>query len=215
VLKAMKYIHIPSILKTQFTRNLRKNYSVALSNDIVMVESNLMPLHDSIILFGTIKSLAPKIVLEIGTYFGNTTLGLYKNSPLSQIYTIDTYKEMGLDIPDFQDDNILPKKQVGMTFKKEKTRIKQIFGDSRKFKTYSHLKNKKPDFVLIDGNHSMEAVIKDTQNVLRLVKPKSIIFWHDFMTHPYEIPEALCYITAKYGLKIFHIKNTWLAYSIL
>lgn len=211
----MKSIHIPSISKIQFAKDLRKNYDINLSNDIVMVESNLMPPHDRVILFGAIKSLAPKLVLEIGTYFGNTTLGLYKNSSSSRIYTIDTYKEMALDIPEFQDDNILPKREVGKAFKKEKAGIKQIFGDSREFKTYSSIKNKIFDFIFIDGNHSMEAVIKDTENCLRLVKPKSIIFWHDFMAHPFEIPEALCYITAKHGINISHIKNTWLAYSIL
>ena len=54
------------------------------------------------VLFPAVHAIAPKIILEIGTFSGNTTLGLANNAPKAKVYTIDICSEMRKDIDPFQ-----------------------------------------------------------------------------------------------------------------
>jgi len=208
----MKTRAIKIMARRDFFKILTKYYSVPIADSVIILDNTKTPVEDRYVLEKAVKSIRPKIVLEIGTYLGETTLELAKNSPTSKIYTIDICEEMQVDIPYLQEDELLPRKKVGKAFRNKNRNIFQILGDSRQFSTYSFLNGKKIDFAFIDGNHSLEAVIQDTENVLNFMQKNSIIFWHDFRA---EVREALSYLITKKPLEIFQIHKTSLAYSIL
>lgn len=54
-----------------------------------------------------------------------------------------------------------------------------IYADSRNF-DFSKLPDPRRNLVFIDGDHSYEAVVHDTRNVLSICAPESVIVWHDY-----------------------------------
>ena len=171
---------------------------------------------DAKVLFTTANMTEPKMILEIGTYKGKTTLGLANSALDAQVYTMDIFREMRKDINPSQRVEILPKTKVGRVFKNKKKNIIQIFGDSRDIASYP-FRGKKIDLAFIDGDHSLKAVIQDSLNVLKFMKRRSIIFWHDFFgdKNSQQVSAALGYLAVRKRLDIFHIKNTRLAFCLL
>ncbi|MDO8525678.1 MAG: class I SAM-dependent methyltransferase, partial [Candidatus Omnitrophota bacterium] len=122
-------------------------------------------------------------------------------------------------VPASQKNQVLSKNEVGRAFRDKIPGIYQIFGDSRDIGTYARLKGKAVDLAFIDGNHSFDAVVRDTRNVLKFTKKRSIIFWHDFKDSDadgiIEVKQALDSLCYSERLKIFHIHKTWLAFTII
>lgn len=206
---------IKVISKKDFFKTISCRYSVSIARKIVVLSRGpLTPLNDQKIIYRTARSIKPRTILEIGTYYGYLTLGLFVNAIYADVYTIDIYKEMKIKVPFYQKLEVLPKSKVGWAFRNKIPGIHQILGDSRNVNTYPILKGKTVDFAFIDGNHSFEAVLQDTRNVLKFVRKNSIIFWHDFddMT---EVKMALNNLIYTDRLKIFYIDKTLLAFSIL
>lgn len=201
----------------KFFEFVSREYPMSAMDEVIIAGYNLVTsLNEKYILYKLIRVLRPKIILEIGTYLGFTTLGFARNSPGSMIYTIDICKEMKIDILRLQKPIVLPKKFVGEAFAKKKTRIMQIFGDSREIETFLFLKKKIVDFAFIDGNHSFKGVVRDTQNVLKFMRKGSVLCWHDFKKEDYsEVIQAICYLSQKEKFKIIHIRDTSLAVAFL
>ncbi len=185
----------------------------SIKSNIKLVDALATPERDAIILYSIAKTLTPKFVLEIGTFYGHTTYGLAVNSPKSTIYTIDICKEMGIGVPSYQAIERLPKNEVGKRFKNSNLKIVQIFGDSRNSSIY-----KEPpdfDFVYIDGNHSAGSIISDTENVFNKTTKNALIFWHDYKDDGLvETKSALKQIINKFGINIWHIRDSWLAFTM-
>jgi predicted O-methyltransferase YrrM len=211
----MKILEIKTIPIGIFFKRLKVYYPELTINKSFKERGGLLWAQDPKVFFPTINALVPKIILEIGTHKGETTLGIANSSPKSRVYTMDICKEMRKDIDPFQRPEILPKSKVGQVFKDKKRNIVQIFGDSRDIKTYP-FNGKKIDLAFIDGNHNFDAVVKDSLNTLKFMKHQSIVFWHDFIINGNsQVPAALGYLKAKKGLDIYHIKDTWLAFYLL
>jgi predicted O-methyltransferase YrrM len=184
-----------------------------LTNEIVNTDSLATPEKDASVLYKIIASIKPEFILEIGTFYGHITYGFSVNSPQSKIFTIDICKEMGIKVPEHQEIETLEKEKVGMIFKNKNTNITQIFGDSRRFSTYKGLPHF--DFVFIDGNHSRESIISDTKNIFNKTRQNAVVFWHDYKDDGFvETKIALNELTKKNKIKVFHIKNTGLAFTI-
>ncbi len=207
---------IDTISEKEFFKILSCRYSVSIAGKVVMpyLKKGMTPSYDRRILYMTAKIIKPKTILEIGTRHGYLTVGLFLNAIDANVYTIDICNEMKINIPKSQKREILPKEKVGKAFRNKIPGIYQILGNSRDIITYSAIKDKKIDFAFIDGNHSFRAVIKDTHNVLKFTKKKSIIFWHNFRNHD-DIELALNSLIRSDRLKIFHIDGTLLAFTIL
>jgi len=168
---------------------------------------------DTRVLYKTVAVKKPEYILEIGTNYGHTTYGFKINSPESRIFTIDINKEMGIEVPQYQEVETLQREEVGVIFKGRNTDIVQIFGDSREISTYKELPDF--DFVYIDGNHSFDAVISDTENVFGKTRQNAFIFWHDYKDDSLvETKIALREIVRRYNIQILHIENTLLAFTI-
>ena len=213
----MKIKNIKMVTVKKFFEFVSRKYPIPVRDEVIIAGYNLVTsLNEKYILYKLIRILKPMIILEIGTYFGFTALGFARNTPGSLVYTIDICKEMRIDIPRLQKPFVLPRKFVGEAFAKKKTRIRQIYGDSSKIKTYSFLKKKIVDFAFIDGNHSFKGVVRDMQNVLKFMRKGSVLCWHDFKKEDYsEVIQAICYLSQKEKFKIIHIRGTSLAVTFL
>ena len=113
------------------------------------------------------------------------TLNMAKNSPIgSKIYTLDLPKEKiaatKLKIQ-FGDRIFIDKEISGSTHlnKDSEGKITQLYGDSATFDFSSFYGTM--DFIFIDGAHSYEYIVNDTNKALKLLRNrKGIIIWHDY-----------------------------------
>ena len=164
-----------------------------------------------------VKGHDPKKIFEIGTFKGRTTLNLAANTKKDTIiYTLDLPEtEMSktrLRIKSGE-KKFIRKTRSGEHFigTKYENRIIQIYSDSASFNYEPYLN--KMDFVFIDGSHSYEDVINDTNIALKLLrKNKGIILWHDYGWR--EVVQALneMYLNDPLFSDLKQIKNTSFAY---
>ena len=125
-----------------------------------------------------------KSVIEIGTFNGNTTLNLAANVPEDgRVVTIDLpvdeHVEYDLEVSDGM-RNVTDRRIVGEQFKGHplESRIQQVFGDSAKL-DFSTLGGPF-DFAFIDGCHDYNYVVKDTENITKVMRPGGCVMWHDY-----------------------------------
>jgi len=149
---------------------------------------------DHIALIELIEKYSIKSILEIGTWFGWTTLLMWLYPNIKKVKTIELGEEYGHLI-----HKKMNKEFYGSYFRN--TPVKMIFCDSTKFKT-----NEKFDMVFIDGDHDCEHVEKDTKLALG-INPK-IIVWHDYPNEE----GVKNYLNNR---KIESIKGSLIAYEIL
>jgi predicted O-methyltransferase YrrM len=127
--------------------------------------------------------LRPQLVLEIGTFDGNTTLQLALNSPPGcRVHTLAlppgrpapagalTARELELfdDVP------------VGERFRNHPAgaKITQHLANSREF-DFSPFEGR-VDLIFVDGSHEHGYVAADTAQALRCCSPRGVILWHDY-----------------------------------
>ena len=137
-----------------------------------------------------VSLLAPKVVFEIGTFDGNTTLQIAANAPPSTVvYT--------LDLPDDAQGSAVAKIDPNdavfidskATLKRRyvdtpyASRIIQKFGNSLDVDFGVVLDGRKADLIFIDAGHSYECVKNDTEKALRVLNNGGLIIWDDYTTH--------------------------------
>ena len=173
---------------------------------------------------GIIEKKDPHSIFEIGTFDGRTTLNMAMSSSNDcEIFTINLSPEediaTGFEMHDVDKDLAALRFESGIRFSgKDKTlfpqvkKIKQLYGDSAKFDFSPYFS--KIDLVFIDAAHSYDYVINDSEIALKLLRGgKGILLWHDYR-NGCDVVEAIDSIKDKYKhLKIFHIKDTDLAYA--
>jgi SAM-dependent methyltransferase len=134
----------------------------------------------------------PKTILEIGTFDGRTTLNLAANSsPETKIYTLDLpaqtpsrpqLRTEAADLPFMPAATGRPKDVIrGERFLQSdcRSKITQLSGDSATF-DFAPFYNS-VDIVFVDGSHSYEYAVNDTQVALRLLRRgNGLILWHDY-----------------------------------
>jgi predicted O-methyltransferase YrrM len=121
-------------------------------------------------------------IFEFGTYLGRTTYHLALGSDVERVWTLDldpaadhsrlklgravrTVHERGLQGHFFRDQPCAAK-------------VTQLHGDSRTF-DFSPYRGQ-ADLVFVDGGHTYDLVVNDTQQALAMLRPGGIIVWHDF-----------------------------------
>ncbi len=118
----------------------------------------------------------PRVVLEIGTDDGRTTLNLALNAPRATVYTLDLPPAERRFAPD-QDP-------VGRRFRGTElaARIVQLYGDSATV-DLSELHGA-VDFAFIDGSHEYGAVLSDSRRVVDGLASDGpgapTVVWHDY-----------------------------------
>jgi len=161
------------------------------------------------------RQYKPNRLFEIGTFDGRTTLNLACNSsPDTRVYT--------LDLPDEKwpvkkpaalsgDLSFVDKVVIGSRFHGTdcENKITQLYGDSVTF-DFSPYENKM-DFVFIDGAHTYEYILNDSEKALRLLRDRQgIILWHDYRWVWDDIRKALneLYLTRSEFKNLRHVKDT-------
>ena len=157
----------------------------------------------------------PNRLFEIGTFDGRTTLNLACNSsPDAMVYTLDLPdKNRSVKKPATLngDMSFVNKVAIGSRFHGTdcENRITQLYGDSATF-DFSPYENKM-DLVFIDGAHTYEYILNDSEKALRLLRDgHGIILWHDYKWVWDDVRRALnkLYLTRSEFKDLRQIKDT-------
>lgn len=131
------------------------------------------------------RILKPKMIFEIGTLNGYTSLHFAMNSPEdTQVFTLDLPRgagsETSLKLTGVDKLHIDLSQQIDYVFESSPLadRITPLFGDSARFDYTPY--HGKVDLFFIDGAHSYEYVRSDTMKALECCHSGSVIAWHDF-----------------------------------
>jgi predicted O-methyltransferase YrrM len=130
------------------------------------------------------RILQPKRIFEIGTFRGRTTLNFAINSPADcLVHTLDlppAERPRVAERVSKADARLIALDEVGVDYrgKPEASKIVQLWGDSSTFDFTPY--RAQMDLVFIDAAHHYEAVVSDTENALRMLKPKGVIVWDNF-----------------------------------
>lgn len=190
-------LHLP--IKTTNELNIdTQNVILPLTHPFEANEDS--PWNDLIFLLAYTRKQQPNRILEVGTYRARTTHALFENLPNAHITTYD------IQILDSQFRKKL-QSENRVLFKKSS------FSQDRDFL----LQQEKYDFIFIDGSHTYEDVILDTQMALEILAPRGIILWHDYRpnniaTRKLKVPEALDFLKKDLTLSIYHIQGTTCAF---
>jgi predicted O-methyltransferase YrrM len=132
-----------------------------------------------------VKKYQPESIFEIGTFNGRTSYHMAANTPLNtNIITLDLPKtEMANTALRIKsgEKKFINKDRSGEYFMDTEMnkKITQIYADSAQADYTPY--NNKMDFIFIDGSHSYEYVISDTQVARKLLRNgKGLILWHDY-----------------------------------
>jgi hypothetical protein len=165
-----------------------------------------------------VKWVAPRRILELGTYNGMTTLQMALNSPPEcNTYTLDLPPEMAAKITLNPLDEMISKHfkehfdtTVGSYFLKRKdVNITQLWGDTSVF-PYETIIDGPIDMVFVDAAHDYQNKKIDTDNAFRLLSAKGVILWHNY--HDVICPDVTrCLGEYAKNRKIWHLRNTSLA----
>jgi len=154
---------------------------------------------------GLARRFGPCHFLEIGSLRGELLANL--NGVVESSTAITLSKEdlgrMGFDKP-VVDTN--------MVFARDVENLRLIYADSKAY-DFSQLP-RKFNLAFIDGNHLYEFVKADTENVLSVCAPESVMVWHDYMLADHTTIHWEVFAGILDGLpretwkRLFHVNNT-------
>lgn len=127
---------------------------------------------------------APKVLFEIGTFDGRTSVNMIANAPKDALlYTLDLPKaDLGKTVLNLDqwETQYVDKEKSGSRFEdtRWKNQIVQLWGDSGSFDFTPY--DRKADFIFIDGSHAYDYVKNDTAVALKLASESAILVWHDY-----------------------------------
>lgn len=181
-----KYYSLQSIKKTKAgieKQNGKFNYKSAVDFLFSDLGKAIVPMQhpDEIVkLAQIIENKKPKTVLEIGTARGGTLF------LVSQLAAEDALI-ISIDLPDGMYGGGYPKWKIPYykSFKKKNQTIELIQGDSHSKEIHNALsfilKDRKIDYLFIDGDHTFEGVKEDFDTYSKFVAKDGIIAFHDIV----------------------------------
>ena len=141
-------------------------------------------LHEMAILCAIVRSTGAKRILEIGTFDGRTALNLAANAPADgTVTTVDLPADwnsgLAFEVPKYA-INATGVPPTGLKYRDTRyvQRVRQVYGDSAAL-DWSTL-DVPFDIVFIDGCHSYDYVVSDTQKALGSVRSGGLVIWHDY-----------------------------------
>jgi predicted O-methyltransferase YrrM len=154
------------------------------------------------ILLWLVKSINPKVMVEIGVNYGLTAQAM-----LRSVRSIEQY--IGVDVDADYEFEIEAQA-------KERPRDAGLFVDhDPRFRLVIRGKDKMPnhaDVVFIDGDHGRNAVLQDSRWAAEVVGKNGLIVWHDYQNPTVEVTAALNELYAE-GRKLTHVAGTWLVFE--
>lgn len=158
-----------------------------------------------------VKSIEPRIVIELGTAHGNLTANICRECPSVRVYTINAPVEA-------QTGNLvtyeLTPDQIGRVYRRYgfQDRVVQIFENTLHLDLSRYLNGELADVVVVDACHDTDYVINDFSKVQPFVRRGGVVFLHD--THP-SMEKHLhgsyvaCMRLRMRGFGIKHLASTW------
>lgn len=150
---------------------------------IADVAGNITPT-ELMIIAAFVKQRQPAMCFEIGTFDGRTTENMAANQPDNgKCYTLDLPPD-GADkaaLPLACGDKTYIDKPVSgarISAQAKSSKITQLYGDSGTFDFSPYFGQ--VDLMFVDGSHSYEYVLSDTEVAWNMVKPGGLILWHDY-----------------------------------
>ena len=186
---------IRNVYANELFPNLRE---ISVPVGVIHEESGHSNHADMVYVCGIAAAVKANKIFEIGTYRGQTTVGLASVCKNAQVFT--------LNLPPQKDPRYAP--FIGMYIKKysESNRIEQIFCDSTKYDTTQYRGSM--DYIFIDGDHSYSGVKNDTKISLEMLKPGGVIVWHDYA---WKSPGVVKFISEFSQTRpVFRLRNTCL-----
>jgi len=172
---------------------------------------NTSMITDMLLLRGLAKRFDNCAYLEIGSHRGESLVAL---AGVTSDCTGLTLSKAEMTEMGFPADVI----NVQSVFLKDRKDIKVYEENSLTFDFKSL--NKKYDMIFVDGDHEHDSVLKDTQNVFKLLKNEnSIIVWHDYGVSNevvrHEVLSAILEGTPpEYHKNLYHVSSTMCAVFI-
>jgi len=159
-----------------------------------------------------VRHLKPKMILELGTAYGNTVANLCKVCE-ARILTVNALPEQlsGQFVT-----YALTKDEIGNVYRRYgfEDRVTQIYANTLDLDLMSHLGRPCVDLAIIDACHDTSYVISDFFKVLPVLNQTAIVLLHD--THP-SMEDHLagsyvaCLKLRRQGFDIRYIQSTWWA----
>lgn len=129
-----------------------------------------------------VKARRPRVVVEIGTYRGFTTLHLSRNTPdNSRILTVDLPPEFAEKSASYSDSHLVKGCGTVQRVFGNDPKINQILQDSTTIQ-WEHFLRTPIDFAFVDASHLYDHVRKDTEGVMKALAPNGMVVWHDYRT---------------------------------
>lgn len=146
-------------------------------------EDGVMPSDQAFALLTILVAEQPAEVLEIGTFMGRTTRAMAENLPNSIVHTVDLPEDFTAESdtnPDSNKDDfhLIANRRVGRDYKGQpcESRIRQHFADTS---TWDFKDAGSPGFFFIDGSHTYEHCLIDSEKCLEIAAPGAVFVWHD------------------------------------
>jgi predicted O-methyltransferase YrrM len=173
------------------------------------------PLDDLVRLALITKIVQPKSIFEIGTFKGRTALNFALNSPPEcKVYTLDLppeAKEAAKNRALAADKVIIGASTPGVDYKGKdvSNKITQLYGNSLEFDFSPYYG--KIDLVYVDGAHDYDAVIQDTINAKKMLRPGGVLIWDDFADYGDQNGVTRAVLDSIPGTEVIQVEHTHLA----
>lgn len=164
--------------------NIIENYTEHVPS--IMEEICIPPYHgdkgllDYSILISIVKSMQPKIILELGTAHGNTIANICTESD-AKIFTVNALPNQieGEVITYILDQETIGSVYINNGFK---DRVTQIYANTKDVDLLKYVEPKSVDLAFIDACHDFDFVINDFYKILPIISDNGVILFHD--VHP-------------------------------
>lgn len=198
--KSFEGLRLPSV---ELTDLLGQPDQIPVSLHNYCYQHGDMPLHEMVMLCRLIRVRQPRVIFEIGTFHGGTTLQMAANSA-AQIYTLDLPPEAPKPVWDATLDVYPGRAGARFLDSPYAARITQLWGDSRTFDYRPY--HGQCDVVFVDACHHYEFVKQDSANALRLVSPTGLVIWHDYAPEAPGVVQALEELASQ--IPLVHLADT-------
>ena len=168
-------------------------------------------LDDYSALFSILDSQKPRVVLELGTGFGNTVANICSQLDC-RVFTVNALPNQ---ISGRVTTYSLTSDEIGSVYKTHgfSQRVAQVYEDTKTMNLKDLISEKSINFAIVDACHDSDYVLNDFKKVLPFMANGSIVMLHD--THPsmekhYIGSYIACMYLRKLGFNIKYIKaSSW------
>jgi predicted O-methyltransferase YrrM len=154
-----------------------------------------------------IKSVKPRVMIEIGCQEGRTAKIILDN-----VMTLETY--IGIDLETGCEPTLACQRsevpQSAGVYASNDPRF-WLLTNERGSLGIGPQDLEPADAIFIDGDHSAKAVAHDSFLSRALIRPNGIIIWHDYSNPSVEVTQVLDGLVNQ-GWPIVAIENSWLAF---